>query len=344
MSSRRNCIEKKSATGNRGATYGPESGIVDFIQGITFEIWEQRQVENILRYYADDVEVYSLDGITRSAVSMVTNTHKTLAAYPDRLLIADDIICSGDAKKGFSSHRLFSPMSHLGDSELGPASGRRVRIMNIADCQLNEGRITQEWLVRDNLALVQQLGFDPLNTAQSMAGRFDPELREWLQLEFHRTSGSESTGATLPDADPITSLAHTVLDNCWKSGDSSTLESSYAPYCAMHRAPTRIFSGREQILRHYAEWRKAFPEASLRVDHICSQPFNRSLDGDCHNIAVRWSVAATHEGSFAGCEPTGKPIYILGVTHWKVVDGRITAEWTIFDELAMLAQTMSASA
>jgi hypothetical protein len=35
-----------------------------------------------------------------------------------------------------------------------------------------------------------------------------------------------------------------------------------------------------------------------------------------------------------------KPVYILGVTHWLLVDGRIAAEWTVFDELAVLAQTL----
>lgn len=343
MSSGKQGGKNHTAAGHRTASYGAKSGIVDFIQGITYEIWEQRQIENILQYYADDVEVYSLDGITRSAASMVENTCQTLATYPDRLLLADDIICTGDAGKGFSSHRLVSPMSHQGDSYFGPATGRAVRIMNIADCEVKDGRITREWLVRDNLTLVQQLGFDTLSSAQKMAGRFNPGLEKWLQQEFDRTSGCKSTASALLSPDSIAVFARNVLGCCWNSGDSDTLVSSYAPYCVMQRAPARIFSGREQILGHYSGWRQAFPEASLSVDHVCSQPFNGSLNSDCHNVAVRWSVAGTHEGSFAGYGPTGKPVYILGVTHWKLVDGRITAEWTVFDELAMLAQTMNAS-
>ena len=72
------------------------TSIVDFILGITFEIWEQRQVDNIHRYYGDDVQVYSLDGFTHGAAKMVTNTHETLATYPDRLLLGDAVIASGN--------------------------------------------------------------------------------------------------------------------------------------------------------------------------------------------------------------------------------------------------------
>ena len=84
-------------------SYGADSDLVDFILGITFEIWEQGQVEKIHHYYAADCEVYSLEGMTENAATMVSNTHATLASFPDRLLIADDVITTGTAKKSFSS-------------------------------------------------------------------------------------------------------------------------------------------------------------------------------------------------------------------------------------------------
>jgi predicted ester cyclase len=208
--------------------------------------------------------------------------------------------------------------------------------MNIADCEVNDGRITREWLVRDNLALAGQLGIDPLDSARAMADRFDEELITWIRQEFLRTGKKQSATDETAKADSIESLARLVLENCWITGNSDVLETVYAPYCVMQRAPVRIYSGREKILDHYAEWRNAFPDARLSIDHICSQPFNQTG----RNIAVRWSIAGRQKGEFAGREATGKPVYILGVTHWKIVDNRIAAEWTVFDELAMLAQTL----
>jgi steroid delta-isomerase-like uncharacterized protein len=316
-----------SGSQNLETGYSSENNLVDFILGITFEIWEQGRIDNIYDYYAREVEVYSLDGMTTSATEMVDQTYATLTSYPDRLLIADDVITSGSAKQGFSSHRIISPMTNLGDTAFGPATMRKIQVMNIADCEVDDGLITREWLVRDNLAVIKQLGFDPLECSRIIAQQFDDKQTAWLSSEFARTTNSR----------PATVLAQDILENCWIKGDDKTLESVYAPYCVLKRAPLFIYSGREEVLRHYADWRDAFPDACLSIDHVCSQPF----DGNNQRIAVRWSVAAYHKGEFAGRPASGKPVYIMGVTHWQMVDGRIAAEWTVIDELAVLAQTQS---
>ena len=85
--------------------YGPGSDIVDFILGITFEIWEQGGVDLIHRYYAPDVEVFSLEGLIRGAQAMVDGTRATLEAFPDRLLIGENVVWSGDGVRGFYSSR-----------------------------------------------------------------------------------------------------------------------------------------------------------------------------------------------------------------------------------------------
>jgi predicted ester cyclase len=339
MSHISNTKMEKSGDDNVVAPYDMDCNIVDFILGITYEIWEQRQVEKILDYYSENVEVFGLDGITSGAALMVKQTYNTLAAFPDRLLLGDDVIASGTARDGFSSHRITSPMTNLGDTVFGPATGREVQTMNIADCEIHNGRITREWLVRDNLALVEQLGFDPMTAARQMSNRVDPRLETWLREQFVKTMNAESSVQlkdTVSGENSPASFAHQVLESCWITGDRKTLNSEYAPYCVMQRAPSRIFSGRERVLDHYAAWRRTFPEASLVVENICSQRFNENSQ----DIAVRWSLAGMHKGEFAGVAPSGKPVYMFGVTHWKVVDSRIAAEWTVFDELAMLAQTI----
>lgn len=313
----------------------PYTSIVDYILGITFEIWEQRQVDNIYRYYGSDVQVYSLDGFTQGAAKMVTNTHGTLATYPDRLLLGDAVIATGDLQKGFSSHRITSPMTNTGASVFGPATNRRVHNMNIADCEITDGQITREWLVRDNLALIEQLGFDPLEAARLIADKFDDTQILWLQEQYSRTIKGQPSVVTETEH-PQAAFARNVLESCWVNGDQATLEKAYAPYSVLHRAPKHTYSGIESISTHFANWRKAIPQASITVDHICSQPLN---DSDSQ-IAVRWSVAGQHQGAFSGCDADGKPLYILGVTHWRIIDNRIVAEWTVFDELAVMAQTM----
>lgn len=326
------------STGSSPATsYNVDSDLVDFILGITFEIWEQGQVEKINDYYAADVEVFSLEGLTRTAATMVANTYSTLNAYPDRLLIPDDVITWGTTRQGFSSHRLLSPMTNTGETNFGPATGKSIFAMNIADCEVNDGLITREWLVRDNLAMIRQLGFDPLSCARVIKENFNETQAQWLRSEYLRTT--EDVAATSPannTSEAVYELARKTLDACWITGDAETLETAYAPYCVLHRAPTQRHSGRTDTLEHYASWRNAFPNASLTIDHICNQPY----DANNQRIAVRWSVAGKHEGDFENAPASGKPIYILGVTHWELVDGRIAVEKTVFDELSVIAQTL----
>ena len=137
--------------------YGANDDLVDYILGITFEIWEAGGVDLIEQYYSPKTIVYALDGITKGSAEMIVGTNAMLAAFPDRLLLADDVIGKGDAHKGYSSHRVLSPMTNTGESMFGPATGKQVRITNMADCVVDEGVITLEWLARDNLALVRQL-------------------------------------------------------------------------------------------------------------------------------------------------------------------------------------------
>ena len=322
--------------------YGTDRSVTDYILGITFEIWEERQVDQILRYYSEDCPVFGLDGVTRGAQQMVEQTHATLNAFPDRLLIGDDVIWTGSVEKGFSSHRVLSPMTNLGTTVFGPATGRSVRVMNMADCEITNGRITREWLVRDNLALVRQLGFDAVDAARSMADRKGDDLTGWLRQEYKRVSqggpGAANSLIVPADAEGL-ELARRVLTDCWISGNRKNLESVYAPYCVLQRAPVRNISGRQEIMAHYDDWRRVLPDARISIDHVCSQPFGP----DGRHVAVRWGVAGTQQSDLQGCRPSGQPLFILGVTHWRVLAGRIIAEWTVFDELAVMAQSLSGS-
>lgn len=315
------------------------SNVTDYILGITFEIWEQGRVEAILDYYGREIDVYTLEGLTHGAEAMVVGTRATMASFPDRLLLGDDVIWAGNLERGFSSHRITSPMTNRGDTVFAPASGHRIRTMNIADCEITDGRITREWLLRDNVSLVRQLGIDTDEAVRKMAARMDDRLADWLRGEFDRVQlGPRAPHAAVGTAEPDrhNALARRVLENAWVDGDRKSLESAYAPYAVLHRAPVRIRSGRDSILDHYSAWRHALPDAAITVDHVCSQPFS----GDGHHVAVRWSVAGSHEGPIGGMAGTGRPVYIVGVTHWRLLGGRIAVEWTVFDELSVMAQSM----
>ena len=66
----------------------------------------------------------------------------------------------------YTSHRITHVGRNTGYSSFGPPTGRQVRYNAIADCVVRENRIVEEWLVRDNVTQIRQLGFNPLVLAE----------------------------------------------------------------------------------------------------------------------------------------------------------------------------------
>ena len=318
--------------------YTSTDDIADYILGITYEIWEGGGTELCQQYYADDCVIFSLDGITRGAQAVIDGTRSMLAAYPNRLLLGDDVITSGDCQKGYSSHRVLSPAVNLGDSLFGPATGRAVRFMNMADCIIENGVIEREWLARDNLALVTQLGFDPIESAKVLPALESDELRAWFESETARLSATKSSSdeADYSVKNPL-DFANGVLARNWISDNNDANNRAYAPYAVLHRSPVELHSGRDAIASHYAMLRDAFDVSATSVDHCCVQRWGDHGD----RLAVRWAVAGNHRGDYYGIPATGKPVFIMGVTHFRIVNGRIASEWTVFDSLAVMSQLLS---
>ena len=146
--------------------------IVDYIIGVTHEIWEEKGVGKLYDYYANTTRVHSSDGTLYGRDAVLAATLGTLAAYPDRRLYGDEVIWDGDDQQGYySSHRLVHSGTNRGWSHYGPPTHNKVRYYAIADCLCHNNMVIEEWLVRDELALVHQLGLDPVQTARDMARR-----------------------------------------------------------------------------------------------------------------------------------------------------------------------------
>ena len=95
----------------------------DYILKITKEIWEDRGIHTLHRYYAPDIVVRTPMGVSLGNQAVIGATMATLAEFPDRQLLGEDVIWSGSPEAGMlSSHRIFSTATHLGDGAYGKAS------------------------------------------------------------------------------------------------------------------------------------------------------------------------------------------------------------------------------
>ena len=311
--------------GQEVGQYGANSSLLDFIYGITFEIWEERGVELIRQYYGEDIRVFALGSVTDGVEAVVEGTYATLEAFPDRLLLAEDVIWSDDADGQYSSHRILSPMTNYGPSAYGAATGRAVKVRTIADCFVQEGVITKEWLIRDTLPIVQQLGFDPLVVAQQQKQELTGLTKEYHAQEIARVD-SESTHE-------LANWAAQCLQARWSAVDN--LQDYYAPYAVSYPGPINWCSGSDGIKQHGKQVLGGLRPSSVRVDHIAVQPWGHHGQ----EVAARWTMTVEHIGDYLGLTPKAeRQAAILGSAHWRVTDNKIATEWLVFDGMGVLVQ------
>jgi len=56
----------------------------------------------------------------------------------------------------------------------------------------------------------------------------------------------------------------------------------------------------------------------------------------------RWIGRGTHDGELTGVAPTGRTIAVEAQSIFRVADGKIAEEWTVWDALGMLQQVGAA--
>ena len=311
--------------------FDPEFRDLDqYIRVITDRIWEGRRLDDIHRYYSADCAVETPSGVSIGVAEVVDGTRATQAAFPDRRLLAEDVIVSGDEAGGYlSSHRIFSPMTHAGPGAFGPASGKPVFVRTIADCVCSHNRIVHEWLVRDQAAIALQTG----QTVQGLAQR-------WLDDKAGQPR------LAMPDAPaPYRSFIDTQAEAAAWADASRALGSAPGPVALgrSHAAQviTALPGGQVAVglaaLRHFwAGWREALPDAAFSIEHLVAN----ARPGRATALAMRWRLQGRHSGGGRFGPATGRPVKVLGISHAEVEQGCIVREWVLIDEVALWMQLL----
>ena len=314
--------------------FDPEyESVPDYILKSTRCIWEQRGIARIRHYYASDNIVRTAMGLTQGTDAVIAATNATLHQFPDRRLLGEDVIWTGDDVAGcyYSSHRIVSPMHHRGDGMFGPPTGKRVKARTIADTVLRAGKVCEEWLVRDHGAIIRQLGHDVGDfAAQSIAtermrGQKPEVLTPQVDVAGSYAAPTETSEHALMYA--------ATLESTWQS-DCRAIDANYDEAAALELPGGFSESGKAEATRFWMGLISSVPDASFSVDHL----IGRDDPGRPLRAAARWSVQGTHAGAGAFGAPSGAPIYIMGISHAEVIDARITREWVLIDELAIHRQ------
>ena len=306
----------------------------DYILGVTRTVWERRGVSTLREYYAPDIVVRSPASLVVGNEGVIAATMATQAEFPDRELLGEDVIWCGTPEEGMlSSHRILCTATHSGDGAYGPASGRKLGYRVIADCHARNNRIDDEWLIRDQGAIVRQIGWEPADYARHLIeseGGADRCIRPFVPEADRRgpyagRGNANGWGARYAD------VLGRVMD-----ADMAAIPAEFDRACHLEYPAGASGSSHDFAVRFWMEVRSSFPSAEFVIDH----QIGREDPLMPPRAALRWSLRGRHDGWGRFGAPTGADVYLMGAAHAEFGPWGLRREYVLFDEVAVWKQIL----
>lgn len=311
--------------------------VPDYILGITKDIWEDRGIHTLHDYYGPDLVVRSPASVIKGNAGIIAATEATLAEFPDRALLGEDVIwCPTGSDSFLSSHRLYCTATHEGAGVYGAPTGRKLAYRILADCWCRDNGVQDEWLVRDQGAIVRQMGED---------------LVDWTRALIAREGGPE---ACVKPMTPATDLPGPYTgkgnDDAWgqrladvltriASAEFSIIPQHYDRAAELAYPGHVDGAGHKDADRFWMALHAAFPNARFSIEHQIGMDEPLSPP----RAAVRWSLHGTHSGWGMFGAPSQADVYVMGITHAEFGPNGLRREWTLIDETAIWKQILLAT-
>ena len=307
----------------------------DYILKITYQIWENKDVESIMQYYAENIPVRSPSGVIYGPEAVVKATKATQQEFPDRQLLGEDVIWIGNEENGFlSSHRILSKATHQNDVTYGPATGKKIVYRVIADCACRNNQVYDEWLVRDQGAIVRQIGLDPKKYAANLMHAEGGEEKCSIPFNENTPIGGDYTSPAISNENTGTRYADILKSILNK--DIGSVENNYDRAIQQEQPGGFTAHGTEEVSKFWKILLSAFPDAKFTIEHISfTEEKNQPK-----KAAVRWSLIGKHDGNGIFGTPSGSNVYIMGINHAEFGPRGIKNEWVLFDETMIWKQIL----
>lgn len=306
----------------------------DYILGITKEIWEDRKITTLHDYYSKDIIVRSPSGIVIGNDNVISATMATLAEFPDRTLLGEDVIWSGTPDKGMlSSHRILSTATHTGDGVYGAATGKKLQYRIIADCHAINDQINDEWLIRDQGAIVRQMGWEPKQYAADLIAREGgpDQAAQPFSDKIDRPGPYLGKGNDNQYGARYASILNELM-----AGNMAVIDDQYDRALQSEHPGGLTGHGREPADQFWMGLRAAFPNAKFQIHHQIGRE-DAMLPP---RAAIRWSLSGKHDGWGMFGAPSGAEIYVMGICHAEFGPWGLRREYVLFDETAIWKQIL----
>ena len=207
-----------------------------------------------------------------------------------------------------------------------------------ANCVALENEIFLEHVLYNTSSMLNQLGFDIGDMARKLAA--DPPAG-WPRTAsvWDEQRAAARPQAPLSIAEPVAGFdvdrfARANFDALWNRRDFAALTGVYEADFAFQGPTDRAFRGTAAYHDLLDSLFTAFPDLELCLDEV----YWMGNETEGFLVSVRWSAVGTHAGAGIYGPPTSLPVQVWGITQQQIVNGRIVAEWMLFNELDLMMQ------
>ncbi|MFC5931741.1 hypothetical protein D6T64_03965 [Cryobacterium melibiosiphilum] len=321
--------------------YAPFETVEQYILDWTELIWAAGGIGAIPGMYHDDIVVRGAAGVATGVAGVVRGSLAKKASFIDRVGVGEDVIWEPRGDSSFVSHHRV--LHSGGQSEVcsyGPALGETAVSRNLPVCLVVDGLVTEEWVVRDEWAVVAGLGHDPAAVAAAAPVDLSPLGAGGL---FGRPAPVNPVvcGDSGPRPEAHTEEAE-FLVALWRDVIQARrfdrVANFYSRDAIVHTSRNRTVTRLEGVRADLLGFLAPFPDATVEVRDIAvhASP-SRGL-----RASVLWRMKGTYSGLPLYGPVTGSPVEIMGVSQYDLEAGRVRQEYRIFDEVAVLAQIEAA--
>lgn len=325
------------------SAYSPYRDPREYITSWTDRIWIKRGLGQIHDHYAPDVKVHTCYGETYGMQNVIGNSIQRMVAFPNRGGGHDDVIWESRGKNGFvSAHRVLNNATHSGPWTYGPATNKDWINRGMAHCVVQDNKVVEEWVIRDEFSVLQGLGMDPYVVAAELAER-SPVLGEAMKSDAEAAPFAGHidnpvvrgiSGARPKRYEKECQMIVDFFEEVWNRRNFDKVndfcDGTIVCQTVRMRRVMEIANFQMEIMRLLA----AFPDGIMEVrDLVVHESTDLGM-----RIGVIWLMRGTYSGAPVYGSANRAPVNILGSSHFELRNGKIIREYRIYDEIAVIGQ------